>query len=52
MQECVNQSPLIRTLVSEIPELATLSLRLRWRLYNLAVWEKQYLSQRGLLETQ
>ena len=46
MQECVNQSPLIRTLVSEIPELATLSLRLRWRLYNLAVWEKQYLSQK------
>lgn len=44
MQESVNKSALIRNLVSEIPELSKVSLRLRWRLYNLAVWEKQYLS--------
>lgn len=44
MQEAVNKSALIRNLVSEIPELSKVSLRLRWRLYNLAVWEKQYLS--------
>lgn len=44
MQEYVNNSNLIKKLVNEIPDLSKLSLRLRWRLYNLAVWEKQYLN--------
>lgn len=43
MQENVNNSKLLKKITSEIPDLSMLSLRLRWRLYNLAVWEKQYL---------
>lgn len=44
MQEYVDDSELIRKMVTDIPDMSKLSLRLRWRLYNLAVWEEQYLN--------
>lgn len=43
MQKNVNNSKLLKKITNEIPNLSVLPLRLRWRLYNLAVWEKHYL---------
>lgn len=42
MQKVVNQSSILQDITTKIPDLSKLSLRLRWRLYNLAIWEKQY----------
>lgn len=45
MQLAINNSKLISEICVDIPDLSKLSLRLRWRLYNLAVWEKQYIDK-------
>ncbi|GFO63829.1 asparagine synthase (glutamine-hydrolyzing) [Geomonas paludis] len=42
MQSLVDDSPLIRSICQEVPRLESLSLDHRWRLYNIAVWERQY----------
>lgn len=43
MQDAVDKSKLLHQILTEIPDLKALPLRVRWRLYNLAVWEEQYL---------
>lgn len=43
MQDAVDKSKLLHQILTEIPDLKELPLRVRWRLYNLAVWEEQYL---------
>jgi len=42
MQTEVAASPLIRRLCRRIPELAALAPALRWRLYNLARWQRLF----------
>lgn len=46
MQEKVEKSALIHQLVDTVPDIGRLSLGLRWRLYNLAIWERQYLQEK------
>lgn len=43
MQKMVEKSDLLRRVLKEIPRLRELQLRERWRMYNLAVWEQDYL---------
>lgn len=43
MQAVIEKSCLLKRYLIKIPHLIDLPLRLRWRIYNLAVWEKQYL---------
>lgn len=43
MQTQVNNSIILKEVLEEIPNLEGLPLRERWRLYNIAVWEEQYL---------
>ena len=40
MQKCINDSKIIKSLTVKVPDLKKLNFRLRWRLYNLAFWEK------------
>ena len=47
MQNCVNDSKIIKSLTKKVPNLKNLNFRLRWRLYNIAVFEKQYLSNKN-----
>lgn len=42
MQEMVDGSALLRHVCREVPDLRGLTLEMRWRLYNVSVWEKQY----------
>jgi asparagine synthase (glutamine-hydrolysing) len=42
MQQKAEHSVLLRRICSRIPDLGSLSLDARWRLYNIAVWEEQY----------
>ena len=42
MQKMVDKSNLLKEILVEIPDLKMLSKRHQWRLYNLAVWDKQY----------
>lgn len=43
MQLVVDESHIIQNIFLDIPKLKEYSLRERWRIYNLAIWEKQYL---------
>lgn len=47
MQKCINDSKIIKSLTVKVPDLKKLNFRLRWRLYNLAIWEKQYLANKN-----
>jgi asparagine synthase (glutamine-hydrolysing) len=42
MQEKINKSPLISKVCNKIPQLSSTPLNIRWRLYNVAIWEAQY----------
>lgn len=42
MQGKVDASKLIREICAEVPDLSGLPLEIRWRLYNIAVWEEQH----------
>ena len=43
MQKEVEKSFLVKKYFDTMPIMGKLPLRLRWRVYNLAVWERQYL---------
>lgn len=43
MQKQIEKSDLLKEILIEIPDLRKMPLRERWRLYNVAVWEDQYL---------
>jgi len=42
MTECVNNSHIIHAICEKPPIFKTCNRYLKWRLYNLAVWEKQW----------
>jgi asparagine synthase (glutamine-hydrolysing) len=42
MQKMVDESLLLKTICRNIPRLKNINLEMRWKLYNVAVWEKQY----------
>ena len=42
MQEQVDQSALLKHVCFHVPKLNTLTLDMRWKLYNISVWERQY----------
>jgi len=42
MQKRVDESLLLRNICRNIPRLKTINLEMRWKLYNVSVWEKQY----------
>lgn len=44
MQQEVEKSSLIKRYFDYIPQMGKMPLRMRWRVYNLAVWGRQYLS--------
>lgn len=43
MQQEVEKSSLVKKYFNSIPKMEDLPVRLRWIVYNLAVWERQYL---------
>jgi asparagine synthase (glutamine-hydrolysing) len=42
MNEAVNESIILKYICKNIPDLSKQPLGVRWKLYNLAVWEKQF----------
>jgi asparagine synthase (glutamine-hydrolysing) len=42
MQVMVDDSPLLKRICRDVPRLNSLNLDMRWKLYNVAVWERQY----------
>ncbi|MCT6923385.1 asparagine synthase (glutamine-hydrolyzing) [Metasolibacillus sp.] len=45
MNKYINESSLLKEIYTVLPELNNISDKEVWKLYNLAVWEKQYLSK-------
>lgn len=45
MKKYINESSLLKEIYTVLPELDNISDKEIWKLYNLAVWEKQYLSK-------
>lgn len=43
MQMLVNESELLKKVLYRVPDLKDVPVRERWRFYNIAVWEKDYL---------
>ena len=42
MQKMVDGSLLLKNICKDIPRINKLNLEMRWKLYNVSVWEKQY----------
>ena len=43
MQQKVEKSSLVKKYCDYTPKMEDLPLGMRWRVYNLSVWEKQYI---------
>ncbi len=42
MQKIVDESSILKKICRYVPKLNSLNFDMRWKLYNIAVWEKQY----------
>ncbi|MEI6153291.1 MAG: asparagine synthase (glutamine-hydrolyzing) [Deltaproteobacteria bacterium] len=42
MNKAINSSPLLNKLCWDIPVMDSINLSIRWRLYNIALWERQH----------